>query len=119
MAVEEYVSEGYSVKVAQLFDINLNIFPCLVIFQDIRSNEHITITLKGIDAGEISSLMRAMFSMIRKAVSQKKNPISVLEKQRRNEKFRKAGQTIIGEIQSLTGKTFETAVEALVKAQIK
>jgi len=46
-AIKEQVSKGYSVKVAQLFNIEITKFPCLLIFQDIRSSDHALITLKG------------------------------------------------------------------------
>ncbi len=117
--LEKHVSEGHSLKVAQLFDIEITTFPCLVLFRDIRSPEHVVITLKGMKAEEICEKMRLVFAVIRKAVSTRENPLVALEQHRSQENLRKMGQSIIGQTRIVAGKTFETAMEAWIKAVIK
>jgi hypothetical protein len=118
-AIREHVSDGYSVHVAQLFEIDLTDFPCLLVFQDIRSPKHVLITLKGMTAEEISEQMRSVFSIIRKAVADKENPVDALAQHRDSEALRKKGKTILTKVGSLAEKTFETAIETWVKVAIK
>lgn len=47
--VDEHVNEGHSLKVAKLFDIDFDKFPCLVLFQNMRSPEHMLVALKGME----------------------------------------------------------------------
>jgi hypothetical protein len=117
-AMKEYVLEGYSIEVAQLFDISFEGFPCLVVFQDIRSPKHILVRLKGMTAEEIAHRMRSLFSIIQTAVSHKQNPLTVIERHRNEETFREKGRSTISQLRSLAGKTFETAMEACIKAAV-
>lgn len=118
VAVREQVSEGYSIRIAQLFGIDLLKFPCLVVFEDIRSSKHVVVTLKDMSVAEIADKMREVFSVIQEAITTKVNPLEMLEAHRNNLSFRKAGQTIVSELRSLAGKTFETAIEAWIKASL-
>jgi hypothetical protein len=118
-AVKEHTSKGHSIQVAQLFHIDFAQFPCLVLFQDIRSPAHIVVTLKQMTAEEIAEKMRVIFWTIQNAVFRKANPLEAIEARRNSESFRKTGQTIVSELRSLAGKTFSTAVEAWIKASIK
>lgn len=117
--VDEEVPQGYSITVAKLFGIDFTQFPCLVVFEDICSPDHIVITLKGMTAEEIAETMRSLFSIIQKAISEKKSPLAVIESKRNKESFRKAGQTIVSKLNSLAGKTFEIAMKAFINAVIK
>jgi len=119
VAVKEHVSRGYSVKVAQLFNVELTKFPCLLIFQDIRSSNHVLITLKGMTTEEIAERMRTIFSLIQKAVGDKDNPLDALARHQNSEAFRKAGNTILSKVTGFTEKTFETAMEVWLKSVIK
>jgi len=118
-AIKEHVVNGYSVKIAQLFGIEIDNFPCLLIFKDIRSPQHLLITLKGMTAEEISSRMRHIFSIINKAVSNKVNPLESLSKMQNEETFQKAGKTILSKVSGFAEKTFETAMEAWINASVK
>ena len=118
LAIKEYILEGYSISIAHLFGINLDMFPCLVVFRDIRSSEHIIVSFKDMTVNEIALKIRAIFSIIHSAIIEKQNPLQRLENERKNEKFRMVGKTIVGEIQNIAGKTIETVVETLVKGQI-
>jgi hypothetical protein len=118
-AIKEQVSKGYSVKIAQLFNIELTNFPCLLIFQDIRSTDHALITLKGMTAEEIAERMRATFSIIHTAVSDKKPIIETLAYHQNSEALRKAGKTIFSKASGVAEKTFETAIEAWIGAVVK
>lgn len=117
--IEGQATEGYSIKVAQLFDITFDKFPCLVVFQDIRSPNHVVVTLKGMTTQEIVETMRSVFSIIQDAVINNDNPLNAIEKRRNSEALSRKGKTIVSELHTLIGKTFETAVEAWIKASIK
>lgn len=107
--------QEYGVKISDLFGIGFTQFPCMVVFEDIHSSNHIVVTLKGMTVEEISEVMKEIFSIIRKAVSKNKSPLDALEKQRKKEKYR----AIISELRSLGEKTFETVIEALIKTFLK
>jgi hypothetical protein len=116
---EEHTSEGHSINVARRFDIDFTQFPCLLVFQDIRSPEHIAIGLTGMTTEEIATRMRLVFAIIEIAVKDKNNPLLELERQHYVEVLNKTGQTIAGKVGSFAEKTFEAAMEAWMKAAIK
>jgi len=119
MNMEEQISKGYSTKVAELFNIGFDQFPCLVIFRDIRSPEHIIATLKDMKTEEISETMREVFSLIRQATTNKADALTAIENHRNQERLGKTGNTILSQIRSVAGKTLQTALEAWLKAIIK
>ena len=119
IVIEEQAFEGYSLDVAKLFNIAISDFPCLILFRDIRSPEHLSINLKAMKAEEISQQTRVLFSIVNKAIADKKDPLIMIEQQRNNDQFRKTGSSIISELRSITGKTFETVIEASINAIIK
>lgn len=118
-AIEEYFSDGLSIKVGKMFEIDFDEYPCLLIFQDVRSSRHILTTLRGMDAREIVQKLRSAFSIIHKAISIGKDPLNALEKQRNAENLNKMGRNIVSELRSFAGKTFETAMKAWVEVAIK
>ena len=118
IAIEEQTFEGYSLKVAQLFGMAFSDLPCLILFRDIRSPEHLAVSLKGMKAEDIAEQIRALFFIVNKASADKEDPIKMIERQRNNEQFRKVGSSVISELRNFAGKTFETALEATVKAII-
>jgi hypothetical protein len=118
-AVQEQASAGYSIGVGEVFDIPITGFPCIVLFHDIRSPEHIVVDIKGMNAEDIAGQVRTIFAIVREAAEKKNEPLAALAQERQKEMFRRAGKSIVSEIQVLAGKTFETAVEATVKAFIK
>jgi hypothetical protein len=77
--VKEHSNQGHSAIVARLFNIDFTRFPCLLIFQDIHSSEHMVFDLKEMAAEEISENMRLVFSVIQKAVRDGKAPLDELE----------------------------------------
>jgi len=118
--VDEEVPQGYSITVAELFGINdFNQYPCLIIFEDIHSSNHIVIALGDMSSEEIARKMRSLFSIIKKAVSEKKSPLNAIENDRNKKIFHRGGETIISELRSLAGKTFEMAIEAWIKNFVK
>ena len=117
--VKEHITDGQGVKIAHLFDINYDEFPCLIAFKDIRSPEHVQVTLKGMEAEEIALRMRVLFSTIREAVAYDEDPLIALERRRSHEKYHNAGNTIVSQVRSLAGKTFESAMKAWIDAAIK
>ncbi|TAH51673.1 MAG: WXG100 family type VII secretion target [Chloroflexota bacterium] len=117
--VEGHVTKGYSINIANIFNIEFSKFPCLVIFNDVRSSEHIVVTFKGFSAEGIAEKLRVIFTIIKRAVKEKENPIKSLELKRKEEIFQKAGNTVLSEIRDFAGKTLETAMEAIINANIK
>lgn len=65
LVIEESVAEGYCLVAANLFDIQFNQFPCLILFRDIRLPAHILVTLKGLLKLRYSILQRLMLFNIR------------------------------------------------------
>ncbi|MBI3241296.1 MAG: hypothetical protein HYZ49_03275 [Chloroflexi bacterium] len=112
-------SEGYSVQVARLFNIDFTQFPCLLIFDDIRSPDCVIVKMAKKDVNEINQTMRAKFSIIQKAVSQGKDPLDLLEHEGNVETIRGQGKIVMGKVGSFTEKTLESIVDALVNAVIK
>jgi hypothetical protein len=117
--VKQHVGKGYSVKMAQFLGIDLDDFPCFVIFEDIRSSKHIAITLKGMGTKEIAEKMRSVFSTIHKALANKQSPIDRVEKVESKERLVKRGQTVANKIGHIAEKTFEKAIEIWVETVIK
>jgi hypothetical protein len=116
---EEHISEGYSIQISRLFDIALTEFPCLVLFEDIRSPKHVLFTLKDMTTNEISVRMRWLFSIINKAVSDKQPVLETLQAHQDNQMLLKAGKSILKGIRSAAGKTFEAAMEVLIESTLK
>lgn len=118
LAVEEGVAEGYCLQAAELFKIKYHEFPCLVLFRDIRSSEHLLVALKGLSAEQIGLEMRTLFSVIKEAVEQNRDPITAVEKHNRQQALSEKKRATWGRIESLAGKTIETMMEAFFKAAI-
>ena len=118
MAANEQVSEGYSVGIARRFDISFMDFPCLVLFEDIRSPEHITYTFKGQSSQQIATQVRQIFALVDEATKHHVKPLTRLHQHQRREGYQKVGQSMLGKVSSLTDKTFETAMEAWIKTII-
>jgi hypothetical protein len=119
VAINEQVTNGQNIKIAKLLGIELTEFPCMVIFQDIRSSDHLIVSLQNMDVDEISQKMRTVFSIIQAAISKKTNPLVELKHQKQKKELQNAGQSVIGTLRSFAGKTFETAMEALVQSVVK
>lgn len=115
IAIEEQVRKGYSIRIAELFQIGVDEFPSIVVFTDIRADEYVLINLKNLSAEEIASKMRSIFAVIAKAVLKKENPLSSLCQYRRNETMRFAGKMIVSEVRRITDLSIQTAIETSVK----
>jgi hypothetical protein len=118
VAVLEQAYKGHSQTVADLFGIGFDEFPCLVVFRDIRSPEHILVKLKGMTAEEIADQMRTLFTVVHKAVSSEEDPLEAIERYQKQERVRGRTQAVISQLRSLPGKTLEIAMEAWVNALI-
>ena len=111
----EEVREGYSLETARYFEIDPDVLPCLVLFRELLSTEYILVTFQDMVAQAIAVQMRTLLSTIRRAINHKKNLLDVLEDQRITSKFQSAGRTIVGRIESIPNKTFQSAVENIFK----
>lgn len=112
--MDRHLSSGYSLSVAEYFGIGSAEFPCLVFFRDIRTPEHIVLSLKGISRADLVPKMRRLFDAIRSAVKEKRDPLTAIGDFATKEVARKRGKKVIHRIQNLVGKTFETALAAYV-----
>jgi hypothetical protein len=119
LSINEQTEEGYSVKIAEFFGLDLLKFPCLLIFRDIRSPRHVVISLAKMTAEQIADEMRSIFSIIHKAVADKISPLDAIVEHQHMEKLRQTRQTIAGKVTGFAGKTFETAMEAWIGTVIK
>ncbi|MBK8904942.1 MAG: hypothetical protein IPM53_27430 [Anaerolineaceae bacterium] len=108
--VKEQSDEGYSTIIGKLFNIDFTKFPCLLMFQDIRTEEHIAIELSGMSVKEIAAKMRLVFSIIEKAIKNDKLPLDELENQLASEITYPANHNVSSE------KTFESAMKVLLEA---
>jgi hypothetical protein len=111
----QHVEQGFSVQFAEILGVALDEFPCLVLFEDVRSSRHMTIALRGMDAAEIAEKLKAVFSTINAAVAKGDKPLTALEAQRDREIFIKAGNSIISMVKSAAKETLETAIGAAMK----
>ncbi len=116
--VEEQTKNGHSVTVAQLFGIEFTKFPCLLLFQDIRSPEHIAITLTEMNAEQISTKLRFIFTVVQNAIMDKKKPLDELKKQQNIEFIKKKSRLVASKIGEIAEMTFEKAMEAWIKTKI-
>jgi len=119
IAMDEHISEGHSIQVANIFNVPFDEFPCMILFNDIRSPNHVKITLEGMTAEDIVQVMRSIFTYIQQAVSQNKDPLEFIETQRNSQVFVNKGKTIVSELRCFAGKTFETAMEAWIKTVVQ
>lgn len=119
VTINEQVYEGYSMKVAHIFDIQVDKFPCLLIFQDLRSSDHVIINLKDLTAEQISQEFRPIFSAIKKAGSEKESPLKALVQLRVQKHVKNASKSIISELKQVAGHSFDKLAETLVSATIE
>lgn len=114
--LSEHTSSAFLIRLADLFGIDFTDFPCLVIFEDIKSYQYTYISLKDLQAEAIADVARTVFSILRKADYENSQALNVLNEYLRQESQKKVGRTLVGQIRHLAGKTFETAIEALFKS---
>lgn len=112
--IEEQASAGYSINIAKLFGIDFTSFPCLLIFEDIRSPEHAMIDLRGIKIEEIKLKMRHVFSIINNAVEKNESPIHSLKNQTNFDIT--LSTFLVSEQENITNykKLFKTVMQALI-----
>ena len=119
LSVSEHVDKGYSVRLAEIPNIRLDEFPCLVLFRDVRSPEHVTIDLRGLTVDDIIRSMRVVFSVVQVAALNQQDPLAAVESYRDNQRFIHNGKTIIGKVGKFAGKTVEAIMEAYIEAYAK
>jgi len=119
VAVKQHSDEGYSVKIAKLFDIKLSEFPALMLFKDIRSPEHVIINLKDMTSSQIANYMRVIFSTISEAVRKGQDPLKAVSQYKTKEKIQATSKGAISELRSYAGITFEKAIEAWLATILK
>ena len=115
----EHIQKGHSIKIAKLFQVRLDEFPCLLMFEDVRTSQHVTISLKGETAEEIAIRMRVVFSIVQEAITEGKSPLKILESRRRKKELLRKGEAVVSMFRALTEKTFESAIEAWIEASMK
>lgn len=118
-AINEHIYEGYSIAVANLFKIKYTDFPCLVLFKTMHSPKRAVFSFKGLEVDEIARQMRGIFTIVQQSVTNGKDPISALGYYQGTERLNKVGAGIFGRLFGFAGKTFQTAMEAWIKASLK
>ena len=117
--VSKHVESGYSAKFAEMFGIRYTEFPCMLVFQDVRSAEHTLVSLKDLTTQEISQRMRVIFSVIQTALIDRQNPVTAIENRKNHEAFINTGKTIIGDLGKVASRTLENGMDAWIKTLIK
>jgi len=114
LAINEKNFDGYSKTIADLFKIKFTDFPCIVLFEGIRSPEWVTFSLKKLGAEEIAEQIRKIFTVVQQSVTSGKKPISALKRLQNTERLRKIGQNTFSELLGIARKTFEIAMGKLL-----
>jgi hypothetical protein len=109
-------SMEYSPEIARYFEIPFDLLPCMVIFKDIRTPEHVVVDLRNMNENEISMALREVFSIIDRAVSKGKYPLRELRRNRKLFVLQQEGKSIISEVRVIAEKTIEKAMEAWFKS---
>lgn len=117
--IDRHVTSGQSVEIADVLGIKISEFPCLVIFRDLRSGDFVSIHLLELEADEIATRMRSVFSTIKGAVSEKGDPVSAIERSLARDGLLTAIDSMAGGVRKLAVGTFETAMEVWIKQQYK
>ena len=114
----EHFGKGYSAKFAEIFQVRYDAFPCLLLFDDVRSRKYVEVSLKGLNVDEISLVMRSTFTTINQAILASQNPLEALidtQKKLENQKTSKAVFQVIGQIADHTlKKSIEAIIETIV-----
>lgn len=114
----EHVSEGYSLELAKLFEIEFSSLPCVLFFRDIRDTAYTAVSLKNMSTYEIAEMMRDLFGVINLAVSQDINPLEALKKHRKVDSIRKFTHSLSSKAEGLVEKSLTTVIEAWIKASM-
>lgn len=118
-AVDQQVEEGNSLPIAEIFRLPLTSFPAVILFRDIRSSEHVLISLKGLSAEEIAARMRGVYQAVSQAAAEKQDPLRAVGALRRGEAYRVKRRAIISGTRRVAGQTLAAAIEAVIKAVVK
>lgn len=118
-AVDEQVSQGYSLEIAQKLKIKLTDFPCVVLFDDIRSKNREIFSFKGKTADEIASQMRQLFTVIQDGIEKKEKPLASIKKHKSLENIQRVNRSFWNKLFDFGEKTFQAAVEAWLNTVIK
>lgn len=111
----ESMSEGYSIRTARYFGIGFDVFPCIVLFENIRSHDYVVKSLKGMDVQEIMLQMRILFTTLQHAIELREKPIDYLLKQNTVTKPDRMDEWVSASPQEAEPQTFESAVEAVLR----
>ena len=123
-AVNEQISKGYSITVADHFKISYSDFPCIVLFEDIRSTKPVVVPLinpetkKELEADEIAKKMTEIFRVIQEAVASEKEPVFAVKQNRNLARLKQAGGSGLNKLFDFMGKSFATALNAAIEAWI-
>lgn len=118
-AVDEQVSQGYSLEIAKKLQIKLTDFPCVVLFDDVRSKNRETFSFKGKTADEISNQMRQIFTAIQDGIEKKEKPLTSIKKHKTLENVQRVNRSFWSKLFDFSEKTFQAAIEAWFNAVIK
>ena len=119
LALKKQAKTGHSLRMAKLFGVKLEEFPCLLLFRDIRSSEHYLISFKGMSTLEIANVARSLFSTIQEASFQGNDPLQVIEQHQNQKQIEAKKAAIVSLLRSRTGAALDFAMEALIKATLK
>ena len=117
--IEDYTNQGHCVQIGKKLGIQLDEYPCFVLFDDIRSPHRFVVSLKSLDEKEIAQTLRYTFSTIQLASSKKVSPLLALEKEKKKGTSAQKKTLILNKAKAIVGETMQTALEAWINSSIK
>ena len=112
--IHEDIERGYPLKIAELFEINIKKFPCLVFFTDVRSSRRLVYPLKNLKVEEISEEMRFMLAAIQAAAKENRDPLDALYNQQKQRALLRKGKVLASELGDIAGRTLEKLMERVL-----
>jgi hypothetical protein len=113
-AIDTQVDSGYSEIVGKIFGVNFKKYPCLLVFRDLRSPQHMIVSLNHLDKEQIAEKMRAVFTIIDEAAQADADPLKALKRERNIDILKDAGRSIV----SLVKPTATTGLNEAMKMLI-
>ena len=117
-AVGDQIKYGLGIQIADLFEVKFEQMPCLLLFEDIRNSSHALIDLQDLEAADVAKKMRFIFGVVKDSVEKNKKTITQIEKTLTQKKREDVEKKITGQVKELTKKTFEVALETIMRAAI-
>jgi len=118
-AIDEQITKGYSLEIAKKFKIKITDFPCVVLFDDIRSKSREIFSFKNKNAEEIAGQMRLLFTVIQDGIAKNEKPLISIQRHKTLENVQRINRSFWSKLFDFGEKSFQAAIEAWFNAVIK